>query len=82
MSRKGNGWDNAAREGFFGSLRTEWVYGKTYATQEIAKQDLFKSIELFYNRERRHASLGYVGPAAFEKRSVKLNFESVILIWY
>ncbi len=40
MSRKGNCWDNAAREGFFGSLKTEWVYGKTYATQEIAKQYL------------------------------------------
>ena len=68
MSRKGNCWDNAAMESFFGSLKMEWVYGKTYATQEIAKQDLFKYIELFYNRKRRHASLGYVSPAAFEKR--------------
>ena len=68
MSRKGNCWDNAAMESFFGSLKTEWVYGKTYATQEIAKQDLFKYIELFYNRKRRHASLGYVSPAVFEKR--------------
>ncbi|MCK4628427.1 MAG: IS3 family transposase, partial [Sedimentisphaerales bacterium] len=37
-------------------------------TQEIAKQDLFKYMEVFYNRKRRHASLGYVSPAAFEKR--------------
>lgn len=68
MSRKGDCWDNAAMESFFGSLKTEWVYGKTYATQEFAKQDLFKYIEVFYNRKRRHASLGYVSPAAFEKR--------------
>ena len=67
MSRKGDCWDNAAMESFFGSLKTEWVYGKTYATQEIAKQDLFKYIEVFYNRKRRHASLDYVSPAAFEK---------------
>ena len=68
MSRKGDCWDNAAMESFFGSLKMEWVYGKTYTTQEIAKQDLFKYIEVFYNRKRRHASLGYVSPAAFEKR--------------
>ena len=68
MSRKGNCWDNAAMESFFGSLKTEWVYGKKYASHEIAKNDLFNYIELFYNRKRRHASLGYVTPAAFEKR--------------
>ena len=68
MSRKGNCWDNAAMESFFGSLKTEWVYRKTYATREIAKNDLFNYIEVFYNRKRRHASLGYVNPDAFEKR--------------
>ena len=68
MSRKGNCWDNAAMESFFGSLKTEWVYGKFYKNREIAKNDLFNYIEVFYNRQRRHASLGNVNPAAFEKR--------------
>ena len=68
MSGKGDCWDNAAMESFFGSLKTEWVYGKRYATREIAQQDLFKYIEVFYNHKRRHASLGYVSPAAFEQR--------------
>jgi putative transposase len=68
MSRKGNCWDNAAMESFFGSLKTEWVYGKVYKNREIAKNDLFNYIEVFYNRKRRHASLGNVNPAVFEKR--------------
>ena len=68
MSRKGDCWDNAMMESFFGSLKTEWVYGKDYQTREEAKQDIFKYIEMFYNRQRRHASLGYVSPAEFERR--------------
>ncbi len=68
MSRKGDCWDNAAMESFFGSLKTEWVYGKTYVNREIAENDLFNYIEVFYNRKRRHASLDYVNPAAFEQR--------------
>ena len=67
MSRKGNCWDNAMMESFFGSLKTEWVYGKEYQTGEKAKQDIFKYIEVFYNRKRRHASLGYVSPAVYEE---------------
>ena len=68
MSRKGNCWDNAAMESFFGSLKTEWVYGKIYVSREIAKNDLFNYIEVFYNRKRRHASLDNVNPVAFEER--------------
>jgi len=68
MSRKGDCWDNAMMESFFGSLKTEWVYGKDYQTRAEAKQDLFKYIEIFYNRQRRHAALGYISPAEFERR--------------
>ena len=68
MSRKGNCWDNAMMESFFGSLKTEWVYGKDYATRQEAKEDLFKYIEVFYNSQRRHASLGNISPAEFEQR--------------
>jgi len=60
MSRKGDCWDNAMMESFFGSLKTEWIYGKDYQTRDEAKQYLFKYIEMFYNRQRRHAALGYI----------------------
>jgi putative transposase len=75
MSRKGNCWDNAMMESFFGSLKTECVYQQKYKTREQAKQDLFKYIEIFYNRKRRHASLGYISPEEFERR-YKLNAEN------
>jgi len=67
MSRKGDCWDNACAESFFGSLKTEWVSGKIYKTFEDGKKDIFNYIEVFYNRKRRHASLGYVSPAAYEQ---------------
>jgi len=67
MSRKGNCWDNACMESFFGSLKTEWLGEKKYKSRHEAKNDIFKYIELFYNRERRHAALGYLSPAAYEE---------------
>ena len=67
MSRKGNCWDNAVMESFFGSLKTEWTFDKSYKSRSEAEQDIFKYIEVFYNRKRRHASLGYVSPAAYEE---------------
>lgn len=68
MSRKGNCWDNAVMERFFGSLKSERVNGKTYQTREQAKKDLFDYIEWFYNTGRRHEALGYMTPADFEKQ--------------
>ena len=50
MSRKGNCWDNACVESFFGTLKRELVYHRRYATREEAKQDIFEYIEVFYNR--------------------------------
>ena len=69
MSRKGDCWDNACMESFFGSLKTEWVRDKKYSSFTEAKKDIFKYIELFYNRKRRHASLGYLSPTAYEELS-------------
>ena len=68
MSRKGNCWDNACMESFFGSLKTEWTEGKRYKTREEAKKDVFMYIELFYNRQRRHATLGYLSPVEYEDK--------------
>jgi putative transposase len=67
MSRKGNCWDNACVESFFGSLKNEWVRGKIYESFDDAKKDIFNYIEVFYNRKRRHASLGYVSPVVYEE---------------
>ena len=65
MSRKGNCWDNAPTESFFNSLKNERVHGTTYATRAQAQADLFEYIEVFYNRSRRHSTLGYNSPTQF-----------------
>jgi len=67
MSRRGNCWDNAAMESFFASLKKELVHGEDYATRAEAKGSVFEYIETFYNRVRRHSSLGYVAPAEYER---------------
>ena len=69
MSRKGNCWDNACVESFFGTLKRELVYHRRYATREEATQDIFEYIEVFYNRQRRHSTLGYHSPAEFEAKT-------------
>ncbi|MDX9875811.1 MAG: IS3 family transposase [Spongiibacteraceae bacterium] len=65
MSRKGNCWDNAPTESFFNSLKNERVHGVSYATRNEATSDLFQYIAVFYNRSRRHSSLGYLSPTTF-----------------
>lgn len=65
LSRKGNCWDNAPTESFFNSLKNERVHGTRYATRDDAIADLFDYIEVFYNRSRRHSTLGYHSPVQF-----------------
>jgi putative transposase len=67
MSRKGNCWDNAAMESFFGTLKQELVHRETYATREEARRSLFEYIEVFYNRQRLHSTLGYLSPVQYEE---------------
>jgi transposase InsO family protein len=69
MSRKGNCWDNACVESFFGTLKRELVYHRYYATRDEATLDIFEYIEVFYNRRRRHSTLGYDSPAEYEART-------------
>ena len=69
MSRKGNCYDNAMMEGFFGTLKREWVNGSVYATHTEARRSIFEYIETWYNRRRLHSSLGYVSPLTFEERA-------------
>jgi len=68
MSRSGNCWDNAAMESFFSSLKAERVARKTYRTRDQARADVFDYIERFYNPRRRHSTLGYLSPIAFEEQ--------------
>ena len=72
MSRKGDCWDNAAVESFFGTLKQEEVFHCHYFSRQQARQSLFDYIEFFYNRRRRHSTLGYVSPARFEEQFLKL----------
>jgi putative transposase len=72
MSRKGNCWDNAVAESFFATLKTELVHDVDFLTRDHARREVFAYIEGFYNRRRRHSSLGYANP---EKR--ELAFERV-----
>ena len=66
MSRRGDCWDNAVMESFWSTLKTELVNDQRYATREEARASIFEYIELFYNRQRLHSSLGYKSPEAFE----------------
>jgi len=66
MSRKANCWDNALMESFFGTVKTECVERQHFATRRQAKTIIFEYLEVFYNRQRLHSSLGYQSPAAFE----------------
>ena len=66
MSGKGDCWDNAVMESFFKTLKSELVYQKHYRTREQARRSIFEYVEVFYNRQRRHSSLGYLSPAQFE----------------
>jgi putative transposase len=66
MSRKANCWDNAVVESFFSTLKREWVQEKRYRTRSGARADIFYFIETWYNRKRRHSTLGYLSPAEYE----------------
>jgi putative transposase len=68
MSGTGNCYDNAVVESFFGTLKMELVHHVSYRTREEAKTDIFFYIEGFYNRRRRHSTLGYLSPLAFEAK--------------
>lgn len=64
----GTCWDNAVPESFFATLKTELLHRQTWATRQQARTAIFEYIEGFYNRQRRHSTLGYLSPAEFEDR--------------
>lgn len=73
MSRKGECWDNAPTESFFATLKTELELDKARGNRAQTRSLIFEWLEVFYNRERRHSSLGYLSPAQFEERHSRLN---------
>ncbi|WP_131726437.1 IS3 family transposase, partial [Cognatishimia activa] len=77
MSRRGNCHDNAVAESFFNLLKRERIRRKTYKTREIARQDIFDYIEMFYNPKRKHARNGMLSPVDFENRQLNDKQEGV-----
>jgi len=69
MSLKGNCWDNAPMESFFVTLKTELVHLRKYRTRQEAIADIREYIEVFHSRQRRHASLVNLSPAAYWKKT-------------
>lgn len=67
MSSTGNCYDNAITESFFATLKTELIYEKRYRTRNEARRDIFKYIEIIYNRIRIHSALGDFSPNQFEQ---------------
>jgi len=73
MSRKGNCYDNAPIESFWGTLKNELIYHKHYQTREEAIREITEYIEIFYNRQRRQKRLGYLSPVAYLRQFVMLK---------
>ena len=71
MSGRGNCYDNAVVESFFGLLKRERVNRARYRTRDEARADIFDYIECFYNRKRRHSYVGYLSPANYEIQSTR-----------
>ena len=80
MSGTGNCYDNSPMESFFHTLKTEHVYFENYATREQAKISIFEYIEAFYNRKRRHSTLGYLSPTDFEKKWQAEQHQNISLL--
>ena len=68
MSRRGNCYDNAPMESFWGTLKTELTHHLRYSSREEARRDITEFIEIFYNRYRKQVRLGFQAPAVFERR--------------
>jgi len=71
MSRKGNCWDNAVAESFFGQLKTELIYTRSFATRIQATMAIFEYIEIFYNKVRLHSALGFLTPEEKDQKAQK-----------
>ena len=71
MSRKANCWDNAVAESFFGTIKSELIHHQVFETRKAAQLSIFEYIEIFYNRQRLHSTLGYLTPEEFDLKGKK-----------
>jgi len=78
MSRRGNCWDNAVAKSFFATLKKQAVHGERFLTRHQAQQTIFEYIECYYNRARRHSTIGWVSPVDFETAYYK-SIEEVLV---
>jgi transposase InsO family protein len=69
MSRRGDCWDNAVAESFFSTLKNELMLGQVFWNRDHARSEIFQFIEIFYNRQRIHQTLGYITPEAMEQQA-------------
>jgi len=77
MSRKGNCWDNAVMESFFGRFKVELIYAENYKTVEAAQSGIFEYIEIFYNRQRRHSAINNMSPHEYEMQYNQFNVSTI-----
>ena len=71
LSRRHQCWDNAVAESFFATLKTELIYRHSWPTRTAVRRAVFEFIEVFYNRRRRHSSLGYCSPVDYERATLR-----------
>lgn len=77
MSRKGNCWDNAVMESFFSRLKVELIYAENFNCVKDARTGIFEYIEMFYNRKRRHSTIGYMSPNEYEQQYEQLTVSTI-----
>ena len=70
MGSRGDCFDNAVAESFFATLKKELVHGRTWPTRRELRTEVFEYIEVFFNRQRRHSTLGMLSPADYENRTL------------
>lgn len=70
MSRKGNCWDNAPMEAFWGKMKYEWLHEQHFKTRDEARAAVFEYIEIFYNRQRLHESNRYLTPEEYYSAAI------------
>ena len=68
MIRQGDCWDNSVCESFFHTIKMELIYSVQYAQRELVKQSIFEYIKTYYNRVRRHSTLGFIALFVFESK--------------
>ena len=68
MSRRGDCYDNAMMEAFFSTVKIE--LGDRFDSRDVARREVFEYVEVFYNQRRRHSTIGYISPAAYEQQAV------------